>query len=155
MAAEAVANGVDGLSNTVADWAAAEGETELATAIRSGGDAFESSVRAALDATACYGFAKGGAVVLGTAGCVLGPFGCLGGAILGALAGGAISPACHRAVNEVADMVESAWDSGTALGQALADADRSAVQCSGKSFATADAADCIDACEGKVSTSAW
>ncbi|KAI7840639.1 hypothetical protein COHA_005660 [Chlorella ohadii] len=146
MVAEAIAHGVDGLSNVVAGWAEAEGETEIAAAIRGGGDAFEATVMAALEATACAGHMKAGATIGGIAGCVLTfGLGCGAGAALGGVAGALISPACHRAVNEIATMVTSSWDTGTAVGEMLKD-----VQCSGRSFPAANPADCADECEDKV-----
>lgn len=149
--AQALAHGVDGLSNVVAGWAEAEGEAELAAAVRASGDAFEASVHALLTAAACGGSLKTGVSVGTAAGCAVGgPFGCALGAFLGGVAGAVISPACHRAPKDFAAAFSSSLEAKEALEELANDAD-----CSGSSFAVASSADCAEECGDRMPERDW
>lgn len=92
----------DGLqiSNWIADGLAADGETEAAEGVRNAGDAVESFVGTAVDATACYGTVAAGAAL----GSVIPVFGTLAGAAAGAF----LNPSCKEAVEGVVTTVGEA-----------------------------------------------
>lgn len=151
IAAKVAEAGVDGISNWMADELEAEGDPETAAAVRESADVIESAIRTMADAAACFGTVRTG-VTIGAVACIAGPLVCAAGMLAGAAVGGILNPACKNAL-------VGAFNTGTELGEAI-DAIDTAIPdtpsptpsrtCGGNSFPTADAPDCVLACEPRA-----
>lgn len=127
-------HGVDGVSNYIADQLAAEGEPELADAVRLSGDVIESLISTARDATAC-----GGRVALGAAigAAAFGPLGAGAGLLLGAF-----NSACKNTLTGILSTGEDIANAADAIADAYQEA-----QCGPGTMFTEDTAACIEACD--------